>query len=401
MRMIALCCLCAALVSGCPTPQTGNTSPVTAQIATSSTSGDAPLSVAFSAASSSSLSGGALTYAWDFADSTGSDRVEVTHVFQNPGRYVVRLWVTDEAGDQGAASIEIRAAGTGAVAVIGADPTSGTAPLVVQFDGTSSQVPDDTVLDYYWDFGDGSQSRDAQPVHVFNSNGAYTVTLRIVTAGGLEASTFTTITAGTANASLQFNGASFATLPLGSAESLTALTFEAWVKADNEGGTVASIGSGALTVEVRPTANTIRVQISGTSLEAPATNLAGMWRHLAVVYDSATASVCVLYLDGAVLASTPVTGAVAADAITLGVGFRGKVADVRLWVAARTVTEILSTNDQRLSGFETNLLGYWPLSEGSGQTLHNLARPTTDGMLGANTAVETADPAWSTDGPPL
>jgi PKD repeat protein len=393
--------LCLLFTAGCPLSQTGTPSAISIEIATSSTSGPAPLVVSFSAAGSTSTNGGTLTYAWDFGDGTSSDLAVVTHTFQNPGRYIVRLQITDEAGEQGLASVDIRAAGTGAVAVIGAEPTSGPAALVVQFDGTASQVPDDTVLDYYWDFGDGTQSREARPMHIFGSDGTYTVVLRIVTAGGLEATTSTTITVGQANASLQFAGTNFATLPLGSAQDLAAFTLEAWVKAENDGGTIASLGNGVLTLNVQPLTNAIGVQISGTPLQAPATNLAGIWRHVAVVYDTGTAGVCVLYLDGVALANVPVTDPLSADHLTLGIGLRGKIGEVRLWVEARTGSAILSAKDHRLSGHESNLLGYWPLSEGSGQILNNQANPAVDGMLGSTTAVETADPAWSTDGPPL
>jgi PKD repeat protein len=403
MRIIVLCCLGTILVAGCPTPQTAGTSPVSADIGTSATSGPAPLTVAFTAVNATSLTGGDLTYAWDFDDGTGSEQVEVTHTFEQPGRYIVRLQVSDEAGNQGITSVEIRVAGTSVIAIMAADPTSGTAPLTVQFDGTPSQAADDTVLDYYWDFGDGSPpSRDAQPTHIFVADGTYAVTLRVVTAGGLEATTNTTITVGKANGSLQFDGVGFATLPLGSAQSMAAFTFEAWVKADIDGGTVATLGSGTLTLEILPASNTLRLQVNGTPLQTTATNLAGAWRHLAVVYDSTTTpGVCVLYLDGVALTNMPVTDPVVADHVTVGLGFRGKAGDVRLWVEARTETAIRATMNQRLMGNETNLLGYWPLSEGSGQVLHNLAQPGTDGVLGTTDAVEGADPAWSTEGPPL
>ncbi len=401
MRILVVCCLGTILVAGCPTQQTGDTSPVTADIGTSSTSGPAPLNVAFTAASSSSRTGSNLTYSWDFDDGTNSDQIEVSHTFANPGRYIVRLQVTDDAGNQALTSVEVRAAGGGVIAIMAADPTSGTAPLPVQFDGTPSQAVDDTVLDYYWDFGDGTQSRDPQPLHTYLAEDTYTVTLRIISAGGLEATTHTTITVGEANGSLQFDGVSFATLPLGSPQNLAAFTFEVWAKPDIDGGTIATLGSGSVTLEVLPGSNTLRLQVNGTPLQVTATNLAGSWRHFAAVYDATTIGKCVLYLDGVARTNMPVTDPIAVDHINLGLGFRGKVGDVRLWVKALTETEISATKNQRLTGNEANLLGYWPLFEGSGQVLQNLAQPGTGGALGTTTAVETADPAWSADGPPL
>ncbi len=387
------------LAAGCPLD--GNQSPVDAQIAASSTTGSAPLTVVFSAANSSSTNEGALTYAWDFDDGTTSDQVEVTHVFQQPGRYVVQLTVTDSAGEVGRASVEVRAGGQTPVAVISASVDSGTEPLPVQFDGTLSHAPDDVILDYYWDFGDGTTSRQPQPWHRFDVAGQYTVTLRVVTAGGREATTTTTITVAARNGSLEFNGGSFATLPLGSQLSFAAFTLELWVKAENEGGTLASLGGGALTINMQPASNAIGVQIGSAGIAASATSLAGSWRHVAVVYDGNLAGVCVLYLDGAPLGSTPIAGSILADQLTIGVGFRGKIGEVRLWAEARSSVAILLNRDQRLAGTEFGLLGYWPLFEGTGQVLYNHGGPASNGVLGSSIAVENADPGWSAEGPPI
>jgi len=397
----AITLLSLLLVVGCPNNGTTDDSAVTAAVAASSTQGAAPLTITFSAASSASTNGGTLTYAWDFDDGTTSNLVALAHTFTNPGRYIVKLRVTDELGETDITSVEIRAAGAGATAVIVTNVTSGTAPLVVQFDGTTSVVPDDTILDYYWDFADGTTSREAQPRHTFYNQGNYGVALRIVTAGGVEATTSVAITVGKPEASLQFDGTAFATLPLGSAYALTAFTLEAWVKPDNDGGIIASVGSGSLTIEIQPSANRIRLQIGGTPTDAAATNLAGAWRHIAVVYDGVTASSCSVYLDGAPLANTPVAGALTFSQLTLGVGLRGKLGEVRLWSTAREAAAILTTLNERLDGTETNLLAYWPIFEGSGQILRNHVTGGTDGVLGSTTASESSDPAWSTDGPPL
>jgi hypothetical protein len=79
---------------------------------------------------------------------------------------------------------------------------------------------------------------------------------------------------------------------------------------------------------------------------------------------------------------------------------RGKIADVRFWAAARNAVEIAGAKDRRLSGTEPNLLGYWPLDEATGQSLRN-AVGGPSGTLGMSEQVESADPAWSMEGPPL
>jgi PKD repeat protein len=67
-------------------------------------------------------------------------------------------------------------------AVVEANPTSGTSPLAVNFDASSSTDPDtgDT-LTYLWDFGDGSSTQTTTPTttHTYSTNGAYTASLRV------------------------------------------------------------------------------------------------------------------------------------------------------------------------------------------------------------------------------
>lgn len=61
-----------------------------------------------------------------------------------------------------------------------ADVVSGSTPLTVSFTDISEGWPDESALikNYDWDFGDGSpHSHDINPVHTYNSNGLFTVTL--------------------------------------------------------------------------------------------------------------------------------------------------------------------------------------------------------------------------------
>jgi len=397
-------------VGGCPlTPDDDGTgtSPVQAVIGYSTASGPAPLTVVLSAAASTSTNPGPLSYRWDLGDGNTADQVQVEHTYTRPGRYRVVLRVTDATGAVGVAGLDVQARGTVAVAIIAADTTSGPAPLTVRFDGTQSLAGEDTIRDYLWNFGDGTTSQAAQPRHTFNREGQYTVTLRITTAGGLQAETFTTITVGVAGGSLLFDGTSYATLPLSGTQSLSAWTFETWLRSQNEGGTVGTLGTG-FSLEVLPTSNLVRVRIGGTSTEFAVAGLAGTWRHIAVTVAPAStdpnqtsaAGMCTLYLDGAPVGSASVTGTLTADQLILGNGLRGKLAEVRLWSVARTQTEINALRSRRLTTSQTGLLGCWPLNAGTGQVLRNLVG-TPHGMLGSSPVADAADPAWSSDAPPL
>jgi PKD repeat protein len=398
--LLALSPLSLLVLCGCPAPG----SAVTAVLGASSTSGNAPLTVTFSAAGSTSRNAGALSYQWGLGDSTTSTAISFDHTYTNPGRYVVQLTVTDAANETGTDSTEIRVAGIGATAVLSASVTSGTAPLLVRFDASGSSAPDDTIRDYLWNFGDGTTSQVIAPMHQYSAAGTYAVTLTVTTAGGVSDTATETITVAERVGSLQFNGANFATLPLDPnsvAQNLGAATFEAWVKADGDGGTVASIGAGALTVAVQPNQTRVRVQYAGTPTDGSASSLGGSWRHIAVVFDNSASNTVRIYLDGASLASGPVSGSLVAENIVLGTGYTGQIAEVRFWTVARTASQIQANRNTRLSGNEANLLGYWRLDELTGQTLNNLGSGNVDGTLGTSTAPEAADPVWSTDGPSL
>jgi hypothetical protein len=152
-------------------------------------------------------------------------------------------------------------------------------------------------------------------------------------------------------------------------------------------------------VVIAPSEDAIHVQLGSESLDATATDLAGRWRHLALVYDTAIGAT--VYLDGVALTSTPVSEAVTINTLTLGSGFLGKTADVRFWASPRGAVEIGASQALRLNGDEAGLVGNWPLNEGRGQQLHNVVGEGRAGSLGSSDAVEDADPAWSADGPPL
>jgi PKD repeat protein len=66
------------------------------------------------------------------------------------------------------------------VAAASVTPTSGTAPLIVSYNGSGSSDSDGTIASYSWDFGDSSpSSSSASGTHTFTAAGTYTVTLTV------------------------------------------------------------------------------------------------------------------------------------------------------------------------------------------------------------------------------
>jgi glucose/arabinose dehydrogenase len=70
------------------------------------------------------------------------------------------------------------------VAVAAASPGAGARPLAVQFTGTGSFDPDVEPLTYQWQFGDGTGSTLANPIHVYNAPGLFAAVLTVRDAAG-------------------------------------------------------------------------------------------------------------------------------------------------------------------------------------------------------------------------
>ncbi len=124
---------------------------------------------------------------WDFGDGGTSTLPYPTHTYTAPGLYTVSLTVTDWAGRTGTKTeyhfIRVTEPPTPAptpVANFTANATTGPAPLAVQFTDASGKAP----FHWWWQFGDGSSSTDANPVHTYERTGAYTVNLTVWTSLG-------------------------------------------------------------------------------------------------------------------------------------------------------------------------------------------------------------------------
>lgn len=79
-------------------------------------------------------------------------------------------------------------------AVLGAQPTRGTAPLSVAFSAAGSSDADGSIVAYAWRFGDGSTASGATAAHTYNAAGSYTAELVITDNSGMTATRSTTIT---------------------------------------------------------------------------------------------------------------------------------------------------------------------------------------------------------------
>ncbi|HRH66452.1 MAG TPA: PKD domain-containing protein [Bacteroidia bacterium] len=141
------------------------------------------------------------TYFWNFGDGNTSTQANPSNTYLCGGTYNVYLTVTNQTG----CVVTLNQA----VEVVG-DPNPGFIAtvlpgLTVDFSNTSTGI----IQTYYWDFGDGQNSNQATPTHIYACPGIYTVSLTVsgsngcvvqknqeVTLTGLPTSSFTFITSG-------------------------------------------------------------------------------------------------------------------------------------------------------------------------------------------------------------
>lgn len=111
---------------------------------------------------------------WDDASSITSTSDTASHFFYNEKVYNVQLVSTDNIGCTDTAKIAVDSRKPQASFYTSAD-TFGCIGFGITFFNTSIG----TGLKYYWDFGDGSFSTDASPVHTYLALGTYSVKLKI------------------------------------------------------------------------------------------------------------------------------------------------------------------------------------------------------------------------------
>jgi PKD repeat protein len=75
-----------------------------------------------------------------------------------------------------------------------ATPSSGDAPLTVNFNASTSNDSDGTIVSYMWDFDDGSAGSGISANHVFSAAGTYSVTLTVTDNDGGKNTTNRTVT---------------------------------------------------------------------------------------------------------------------------------------------------------------------------------------------------------------
>ena len=167
--------------------------------------------------------------------------------------------------------------------------------------------------------------------------------------------------------------------------SQTNFTLEAWFRWTGGGGgsdgrnfVIENRGTTQfpLTLLASPSAANIQTayRLAGREWEALAggTLTSNQWTHAAATFNRAANSLT-LFINGVGVATNSSVPAGHIESWPGGINigtyraadnrwFKGQISEVRIWNVARTASEIADNYTNRLTGFETGLVGYWPLS---------------------------------------
>ena len=180
--------------------------PVVALLTGTPTSGTAPLTVTLNAsASHPPLNGGTIKgYTFSFGDGSAAvsqSTPTVQHSYSAVGTYQANATVTDTGGGTGTSAnvaIAVKSPTAAPTAALKATPTSGTAPLTVDFSAADSHDPNSggSIKQYSFNFGDGSAyvvQKTSTVKHTYTSAASHVASVTVTDAEGGTASASVTV----------------------------------------------------------------------------------------------------------------------------------------------------------------------------------------------------------------
>ncbi len=161
----------------------GGGSFVTASFTASVASGDFPLTVDFTDAST----GKPTSWHWDFGDGSTSEEQNPSHTYADVGTYTVSLTAGNLGGYHTATVADFIdvTSPTPPVASFSGSPVTGDAPLSVQFTDQSTNSP----TSWAWTFGDGGTSSAQNPSYTYQTTGTFNVSLTATNEDGTNTTT--------------------------------------------------------------------------------------------------------------------------------------------------------------------------------------------------------------------
>jgi PKD repeat protein len=150
--------------------------------------------ITFNATESHDPDGSIVTYSWDFGDGNTATGVTVSHAYSDNGFYSVTLTVTDNDGATDSAHATKIVMNRPPVASFTETAEIVDTEETISFDASDSNDPDGYIVDYSWDFGDGTKGTGVSVQHAYSQDGTYTVTLTVTDNDGATDTTSATKT---------------------------------------------------------------------------------------------------------------------------------------------------------------------------------------------------------------
>ncbi len=172
-------------VTICPNPIANAGADVVILLGDSTTLGGSP-----------SASGGTAPFTYSWLPATGLNDTTAANPTATPvDTTIYVLTITDSKGctDTDTVIVHVNSMNVPPAAVASANPTSGGAPLLVQFTGSGSTDIDGTIVSYAWNFGDGNSSAQADPQYMYNALGNPTARLIVTDDDGAQDTAFVNI----------------------------------------------------------------------------------------------------------------------------------------------------------------------------------------------------------------
>ncbi len=149
--------------------------------------------VEFDGRESSDPGGAIVAYDWQFGDGTRTRGRTTEHTYDEPGNYTVRLTVRDDDGATAATEREIGVVNGNLEADFTLSSESVGIGETVTVDGSPSSDPDDDIVSYDWDFGDGTTATGQTASHSYDTGGSKTITLTVTGEHGYSTDTTKTV----------------------------------------------------------------------------------------------------------------------------------------------------------------------------------------------------------------
>ncbi len=124
-------------------------------------------------------------FSWNFGDGTTqtTSTNSVSHLYGTAGTFTVLLEIRDDQGNISNCTTTVTVGSNAPSCSFTASPSTGSIGDSIFFDASASADTDGSIVDYTWNFGDGSAtvSTEADPTitHSYNLAGTFTVTLNI------------------------------------------------------------------------------------------------------------------------------------------------------------------------------------------------------------------------------